>query len=93
MKKTLLMAFVSGLLLAACGAPGPEELQIPTDELATSQSALCEGWDSGARRCSFKCYSDSTWWTTTSGTVAHNQCQEFANNACGRTAYGACWSK
>jgi hypothetical protein len=89
--KMMLMGLVSGLMLAACG--GTEDAQEPVaEELSTVQSALCEGWDSGARRCSFKCYSDSTWWTY-SGSVAYGQCQDFANSQCGRTAYGSCWTK
>ena len=90
--KMSMLGFVSGLMITACGGPELEDAQAPAEELGTTQGALCEGWDSGARKCSFQCYSYSTWWTT-SATVSYGQCQEYANGQCGRTAYGTCWSK
>ncbi|OJT17171.1 hypothetical protein BO221_46460 [Archangium sp. Cb G35] len=91
--KTLLLGVACGFLLSACGGPIEEEAApAPVEELGTVQGALCEGWDSGARRCSFKCTSTSTWWTTYSS-VAYGDCTEFARRECGFTAYGTCWSK
>ena len=66
-----------------------------TDEpsLNTSEQALCEGYDNGARRCTFRCTSGSQWYWYEPGQVPYGQCQDYANAFCGRTAYGACWSK
>lgn len=93
--KTLLVGLVSGFLLTACGGPVTEEgPDAAAEQLGTTTSALCEGWDSGARKCSFKCYSsDGSWWTFPAGYVAYGQCQEAANQQCARTAAATCWSK
>jgi hypothetical protein len=93
MMKTLLLGLVSGILLAACGAPTPEEMD-SQEQIGTSEGALCEGWDAGARRCSWKCTSSATLWTSVGvGVVGYGQCQDYANSQCGRTAYSTCWSK
>jgi hypothetical protein len=91
--KTLLVGVVSGFLLAACGGPIEEEATVTEDELGTVEGALCEGWDSGARRCSFRCTSTSTWWSAPSGYVAYGNCSEYAKSQCGFTANAVCWSK
>jgi hypothetical protein len=91
--KTLLLGVVSGFLLSACGGPIEEETPVTQEELSTVEGALCEGWDSGARRCSFRCTSTSTWWLTAPGTVAYGQCTDFARTQCGFTASATCWSK
>jgi hypothetical protein len=91
--KTLLVGVVSGFLLSACGGPIEEEATVTSDELTTSEAALCEGWNSGARRCTWKCTSSaSTWYSVQAGYVAYGNCTEYANAQCGRTAYATCWS-
>ncbi len=87
--KTLLVGLVSGFLLSACGAPLPEE---GADELGTTEGMICEGWAAGARRCSWKCTSTSSWYSVGVGVVGQNDCTEYARQQCGRTAYGTCWS-
>jgi hypothetical protein len=89
--KTLLLGVACGFLLSACGGPIEEE-PVTAEELGTVESALCEGWDSGARRCSWKCTSTSSWYSVAAGAVAYGQCTEFATAQCGRTPYGVCWS-
>lgn len=92
--KTLLLGVACGFLLSACGGPIEEEtVPAPVEELGMVQGALCEGWDDGGRRCSYKCTSTSTWWSAPAGAVAYGQCTEYAKYQCGFTAYGTCWSK
>jgi len=91
--KTLLLGLASGVLLAACGGPVPEEMDAQ-EQLGTTEGAVCEGWDSGARLCTWKCTSSAPQWSAVgAGVVAYGQCQSYANAQCGRTAYAACWSK
>ena len=93
MKMKMLLGLVSGLLLAACGGPGPEATD-SHEPPGTSGSSVCEGWDAGARRCTWKCTSSASQWSSLGvGVVANGQCQDFANAQCGRTAYATCWSK
>ncbi|MFE8603104.1 hypothetical protein [Archangium violaceum] len=90
--KTLLLGVACGFLLSACG--GVEEEAVTGEEqLGAVEGALCEGWDSGARRCTFKCTSDAPrWYSVTAGTVAYGNCTQYATNHCGRTPYATCWS-
>ncbi|WIG92613.1 hypothetical protein [Myxococcus sp. SDU36] len=90
MKKAMtLFASVSlGFLISACGGPELEDADGST--LTTAEQAICEGYAPGAV-CTFKCTSTSDW--TFVGGVAYGQCQSVANRICGRTAYGACWSR
>jgi hypothetical protein len=90
--KTLLLGVVAGFVLSACGGPIEDEGAVTAEEITTSESALCEGWDAGARRCTWKCTSTSSWYSVQAGYVSYGHCQDFANSQCGRTAYGACWS-
>ncbi|RKH67554.1 hypothetical protein [Corallococcus aberystwythensis] len=89
--KTLLASLAFGSLLMACGGMETEAPMPETPSITTSEQPLCEGWDDGARRCSIKCTSTSTWLTLTDN-VPKGGCQDRANHYCGRTAYGACWS-
>src|SRR6218665_4088276 len=52
--KTLLLGLASGVLLAACGGPVPEEMDAQ-EQLGTTEGAVCEGWDSGGRLCTWRC--------------------------------------
>lgn len=89
--KTLLIGLASGFLLTACGGPGPDEMT-GEDTLGTTEGAVCEGYDSGARRCSYKCYSTSTWASFATNSVPKNGCGEAATAACGHTPNATCWS-
>ncbi|RKI38775.1 hypothetical protein D7Y27_23200 [Corallococcus sp. AB004] len=93
--KTLIASLAFGSLLMACGGMEPETEAQASDpqapSLATTEQGLCDGWDNGARRCSFKCTSTSGW-ITLDTPVAKNNCQATGDSVCGRHAYGACWS-
>lgn len=90
MKKAMtLFASVSlGFLVSACGGPEMEDADGST--LTTAEQAICEGYGPGAV-CTYKCTSGSEWHFV--GGVAYGDCQDVANARCGRTAYGACWSR
>jgi hypothetical protein len=91
--KTLLLGVACGFLLSACGGPIEEEAVTGEEQLGTVEGGLCEGWDSGARRCTWKCTSSSsTWYSVAAGSVAYGHCTEFATSQCGRTPYATCWS-
>lgn len=94
--KNLFISVAFGGLLSACGGPideAPEATEVIPESFETTEQMICEGWDNGGRYCSYKCTSTSEWRVFAYGTVAYGSCQEAANRACGRTAYGACWSK
>ncbi|WP_223645848.1 hypothetical protein [Corallococcus sp. EGB] len=81
-----------GSLLMACG--GMEGEGVAQDDgasLATTEQGLCDGYAKGARRCSVKCTSTSTW-VILNDSVPEGGCQAKADSVCGRPAYGACWS-
>lgn len=93
--KTLFLGLACGFLLSACGGIDPaQEESTPSAEptLSTSQQGICEGWDAGARRCSYKCTSTSEWRAFAAYTVAYGDCVEAGTRACGRVPYGSCWS-
>ncbi|MCY1042204.1 hypothetical protein OV208_12840 [Corallococcus sp. bb12-1] len=90
--KTLFVSLAFGSLLAACGGMETEGMVEETPSLATTEQNLCEGWDNGANRCTFKCTSGSGWLWYAPGQIAYGQCQAAADAYCGRSAYGACWS-
>jgi hypothetical protein len=89
--KTLLIGLALGGLLSACGSV-PEEVVVD-DSLGTTDQALCEGWDSGGRRCTFKCTSSGPWLWWEPGVIAYGDCRDAANAFCKGDAYAACWSK
>jgi hypothetical protein len=88
--KRILAGLAFGSLLVGCGGPEVDEATA-ADTLVTNEQGLCEGWANGARKCSFKCTSTSSWITLTSD-IPQNGCQDRADSICGRHAYGACWS-
>lgn len=89
--KTFIASVACGLFLSACGGPEPKEGgETAEPTLATSESAICEGWNAGARTCTFKCTSSSNW-TYLYG-VPEGQCTARATGVCGYTPYGTCWS-
>jgi len=91
--KTLMMSVAFGALLSACG-PLPEETEGMQPELETTTQALCEGWDSGGRYCTFRCTSSQTNHHVVGyGDVPYGSCRDYADRYCGRTAYSVCWSK
>lgn len=92
--KTLMMSLAFGALLSACGGALPEETESTEPVLGTTDQALCEGWDSGARYCTWRCTSSqTTHYFAGYGDVPYGNCREYADNWCGRTAYSVCWSK
>jgi hypothetical protein len=92
--KVLFISLTCGLLLAACGGPMPEEsVNVSEPVLSSSEQPICEGWDSGARHCTYKCTSTDFWHWYSYNQVPYGQCRDWANAACGRTAYAVCWSK
>ena len=88
--KTLLLGLVSGVLLAACGAPLPEE--DAAEQLGTTVQAACEGWEAGGRQCTWKCTGLESKWRGQAN-VAYGQCEATATAACGRTPASVCWSR
>jgi hypothetical protein len=91
--KTLMMSLAFGALLSACGGPLPEEgVDSSADAIGSTEQGVCEGWDSGARRCSFRCSAGGRWIYATSP-VAYGGCTAYANDFCAGNAVASCWSK
>lgn len=91
--KTLMMSLAFGALLSACGGPLPEEgVDNPADELGATEQGVCEGWDNGGRRCTWKCSSSGPWIYATSP-VSYGGCTAYANDFCRGTAASVCWSR
>jgi hypothetical protein len=92
--KSLIISMALGGLLAACGGT-TEELADDTQQpqLGDIEQGICEGWDSGARHCTFKCTSTDYRHWYGYGDVAYGQCTDVARRDCGREPYSVCWSK
>jgi hypothetical protein len=94
--KTLIVSVALGAFLSACGGP-PEEIadnagSTEQPYFGKSEQGVCEGWDSGARICTWKCTSSGPWiWSTQ--TLSWGECTPYATNFCGRTPYAVCWSR
>ncbi len=89
--KTFFVGLAFGGMLAACG-PAEEMAPEPT-ELGSTEQAICEGWDSGARKCSFKCTANGGWLLYDAGAIPYGGCRDAANAFCKGSAYAVCWSK
>lgn len=91
--KTLMMSLAFGAFLSACGGPLPEEgVDSMADEVGTAEQGVCEGWESGGRRCTWKCSSGGIWIYAT-GQVSYGGCTAYANDFCKGTAVSVCWSR
>ncbi len=91
--KTLMMSVAFGALLSACGGALPEEgVESSPDEYGVAEQGVCEGWDAGGRRCTWKCSSTGPWIYATSP-VAYGGCTAYANDFCRGTAVAVCWSR
>ncbi|ADO70551.1 uncharacterized protein STAUR_2753 [Stigmatella aurantiaca DW4/3-1] len=90
--KSLILSVSLGGLLAACGG-SPEELPAdPSSPLGETEQGICEGWENGARHCTFKCTANDYRHWAGYGDVAYGQCHDLAVRYCGREPYSACWS-
>ena len=90
--KTFVVGLAFGGMLAACGPA--EELPEPREsEVGTAEQGVCEGWDSGARRCSFKCTANGGWLFYDAGAIAYGGCRDAADAFCRGSAYAVCWSR
>ncbi|SEU19200.1 hypothetical protein [Stigmatella erecta] len=90
--KRLVVGMAFSGLLAACGGSideVPGEFQPPLQE---TEQGICEGWDKGARNCTFKCTADDYRHWYGYGDVPYGQCHDRAVAYCGREPYSACWS-
>ncbi|WP_224243156.1 hypothetical protein [Hyalangium gracile] len=90
--KTLMMSLAFGALLSACGGPLPEEGVSSGDELGVAEQGVCEGWENGGRRCTWKCSADGRWIYATSN-VSYGGCTAYANDFCKGNAVSVCWSR
>ncbi|WP_164013464.1 hypothetical protein [Pyxidicoccus trucidator] len=93
--KTLMMSLAFGAFLSACGGPLPEEgadSSVEVEVLGDTEQGVCEGWDAGGRRCTWKCSSNGIWIYATSP-VAYGGCNAYANNFCKGNAVSVCWSR
>ncbi|MCP3135956.1 hypothetical protein [Pyxidicoccus xibeiensis] len=90
--KTLLISLAFGGLLSACGGLPEEELPVVDESLGSSEQALCETWEEGGRRCTFKCTANGPWLVYAAGQIAYGQCRSTADAFCKGDAYAACWS-
>ncbi|MFP2924201.1 hypothetical protein ACLESO_03075 [Pyxidicoccus sp. 3LG] len=91
--KTLMMSLAFGALLSACGGPLPEEgVDSSADVLGDTEQGVCEGWEAGGRRCTWKCSSDGRWIYAT-GSVSYGGCRAYADDFCKGSAVSVCWSR
>ncbi|QSQ18959.1 hypothetical protein JY651_26790 [Pyxidicoccus parkwayensis] len=93
---TFIIGLSLGGLLAACGG-APEEMtgsQTPADEspIGETEQGVCEGYDNGARHCTFKCTANDFRHWYAYNAVAWGQCHDVAVRDCGREPYSVCWS-
>ncbi|MDY7227381.1 hypothetical protein [Hyalangium rubrum] len=93
--KTVIVSLAFGGLLAACGGPIDEvadNTAVPISDIGETEQGICEGWDNGARNCTFKCTaSDYRHWYGYND-VPYGQCHDRAVQYCGREPYSVCWS-
>ncbi|NVJ23404.1 hypothetical protein HUW62_19450 [Myxococcus sp. AM011] len=89
--KTLIIGLAFGSLLTACGG-APEEVADTESPIGEAEQGVCEGYDQGARHCTFKCTAND--WRHWYGynDVAWGQCENVARRDCGREPYSVCWS-
>jgi hypothetical protein len=90
--KCLLLSMVAGGLLSACGGAAGELPDELPPQLGETEQGICEGWENGARNCTFKCTeSDYRHWYGY-GDVPYGQCHDRAVAYCKREPHSACWS-
>jgi hypothetical protein len=90
--KTLIISLSLGGLLAACGG-APEEMPADTETpVGETEQGICEGYENGARHCTFKCTANDFRHWYGYNDVAWGQCHDVAVRDCGREPYSACWS-
>ncbi|MFP2906968.1 hypothetical protein ACLESD_18370 [Pyxidicoccus sp. 3LFB2] len=91
--KSLIIGLALGGLVTACGG-APEELTGTEQEtpVGEAEQGICEGYDNGARHCTFKCTAgDFRHWYGYND-VAYGRCHDVAVRDCGREPYSVCWS-
>ena len=93
--KKLIIGLASGVFFTACGGPLPEEgmeAAVEVEEVGDVEQGYCEGWDDGARKCTWRCTANGPWiWATSP--VAYGGCRAYADDFCRGNAYAVCWSK
>lgn len=101
MKSMLAKMGLMFVLLGASGGwgcatiDGADGTDVGDEDVREAASALCEGWEAGARNCSAKCSDDGWYHVGQSPSVPYGGCQEAAMAKCssmGRGYRGSCWS-